>query len=398
MTSIASSLRTQPWRARVFSHERGGFSDVRDGNVLIYWPHGFGDWVQLSYILPFLERSNRYWITRYGDDNVSVLEGHASVTPVYLGINSTHCGDGKLFGNRHFGISYGDVDGTERELRVPAALHRLCRDNAIDTVLWSSFPETAGHVPYPFHTKARNVLRYLIGDPAARRQLNGSPLESTISFQTTAWLARWVEARLRNFADFDGKRLCILGRNGYTSVGKNWGHLWREDLPRERSREGEECRDFMRLMLKSDPRWLFLVIEDRLFDGDDTVRSRELCAVSYAELFGTPDTAPLPFGLVMKALIDIADLCVGVPAAPYHLAMTKSELPVVGIWTEHLPSWFDEPKADSVHVVSRNLRDRALDRRPGSFARQEELAFRLVEVDSRVITGEQVMSAVEALL
>ena len=30
---------------------------------------------------------------------------------------------------------------------------------------------------------------------------------------------------------------------------------------------GEECRDFMRLMLKKDSKWLFLVTEDRLFEG-----------------------------------------------------------------------------------------------------------------------------------
>jgi len=317
---------------------------------------------------------------------------------VYLGCNSTHCGDGEAFGNRHLGIRYEDATGGELELRLPATLHQCCVGNDIRTVLWSSFPETQGHVPYPFHTKARNLIRYLASDALLNRSLTGPPLRHNLCFAVPSWVAQWVESRLRNFVGLGAGKLCVIGRNGYTSLGKNWGHLWREDLPGARSHEGEECRDFMRLLLRRDPRWIFLVIEDRLFQGYDTVRSRELRAFSYAELFGTPDTSSLPFGLVMKVLLSLADLCVGVPAGPYHLAMALAELPVVGIWTEHLPSWYDEPKEASIHVVSRNVRDRQLDQRPGSFDSRGDLAFRLMAVDTRIITGEQVLSAVEELI
>ncbi len=32
-------------------------------------------------------------------------------------------------------------------------------------------------------------------------------------------------------------------------------------------------------------------------------------------------------------------------------------MPRVGIWIQHLPSWYDEPNTASVHVISRNVRE-----------------------------------------
>jgi hypothetical protein len=390
-------MRTAPWRARVYSHERGDFRHVRDRRVLIYFPHGFGDWVQFASVVPLLDDSNRYWITRFGDDNTSLFDAHSQVTPAYVGYSSTHCADGDAFGNRHFGIDYDAITGDELELQLPMTLHECCARHDIRTMLWSSFPETYGHAAYPFHTKARNTIRALAPESRVEESLRGIPLRSSISFDTPGWVVQWVEARLRNLAG-NGSRFCVIGRNGYTAVGKNWGHQWREDLPRGRAREGEECRDFMRLMLRRDPRWIFLVMEDRHFGGDDTVRSGDLRAVSYAELFGTPGPSSIPFGLVMKAVLSLADLCVGVPAGPYHLAMARADLPVVGLWIEHLPSWYDEPRADSVHVISRNVRERQLHERPGSFTSLGPLEFRALEVDTRIITGEQALHAVENVL
>jgi hypothetical protein len=391
-------MQTEVYRARVLSDDRGNFSRVRHSNVLIYFPHGFGDWVQLGYVLPLLEPSNRYWITRFGDDNTSVIKDHAKLAPVYLGVNSTHCSDGEVFGVRHFGIVHDEINGEERDLRLPRSLYDACVRNRIEVVLWPGFPETGGLVQYPYHSKARNLLSYLV-EPGRLSGLRlDRPLRSSISFAADPYVTNWVESRLTTFAGFGERRMCIIGRNGYTAVGKNWGHLWREDLPGGAGREGDECREFMRLMLRKDPRWMFLVVEDRLFEGDDTLRSRELHAFSYAELFGTPDTSGLPFGLVMKVLANLADLCIGVPAGPYHLCMAKSSLPTIGLWIEHLPSWFDEPKSDSLHLVSRNVHDRALDQRVGSFSTKGQLGFELIWLDTRIVTGERVIGAVEELL
>jgi hypothetical protein len=388
------SLRLQAWTA-----ERGEFTRVRGESVLLYWPHGFGDWVQLAYVLPLLERSNRYWITRFGDDNVAVMDGNPHVTPLPVGVGSVHCDDGGDFHNQHFGLEYdGIVEGEPMPLELPLALAEQCRQHDVRHIVWSNFPETHGMTEFPFHSKARGCLRTLAGEAKLRRTDLSRPLPSSINFEVAPVITAWVESRLRSHAGFAaGRRLCIVGRNGYTSIGKNWGHLWREDLCPSSRREGVECIDFMRIMRKKDPRWLFVVMEDRLFPGEDSVCSPELHAWSYAALFGTPDNSVLPFGLVMKVLVNLAELCVGVPSGPYHLAMAKPGLPTVGIWIEHLPSWYDEPKAASRHVISRNVRDCGLDRRPGSFFRKEGLEFRALCVDSRIITGEQVVAAVEDL-
>jgi hypothetical protein len=381
------------FRARAFSGDEGAFHDVKNARVLIYFPHGFGDWVQLAYVLPALEPSNRYWITRSGDNNVSVMEGNPHVTPVYLGNNVVSDGDD----TRHLGMGCQPLDGTPVELWVPPSLYDVCSQNHIDVVFWTGFPETGGHIDPPFQSKARNMIRCVASPQSAVTNLM-RPLRSSISFEVTPWLQQWVEARLKNWIGFGERKLCIIARNGYTSVGKNWGHLWRDDLPAGRRREGEECRDFMRLMLRKDPRWAFLSIEDRIFKGEHTVRDPELHSYSFAELFGPVTSCNVPFGILMKALIRMSNLVVGVPAGPYHLAMAKAEVPTVGVWIEHLPAWFDEPNACSVHVVSRNVRERGLDRRPGSVASSSKMAFRMIFVDTRIITGEQVMEAAVSLL
>src|SRR5215469_13125610 len=79
--------------------DRGRFADLRDARVLVYWPHGLGDWVHLSTIAPLLERSNTYAITRFGDDYVSLMDGNRYFTPLYSGVRAP--GDGAEQGARH---------------------------------------------------------------------------------------------------------------------------------------------------------------------------------------------------------------------------------------------------------------------------------------------------------
>ena len=154
----------------------------------------------------------------------------------------------------------------------------------------------------------------------------------------------------------------------------------------------------MRLLLRKDPRWMFLVMEDQFFEGDDTMRSPALQAYSYAEIFGTIGSDAPPFGLVMKALVNLADLAVGIPAGPFHLCMAKDGLPTVGLWIDQLPCWYDEPKPDSIHLISRNVRDIRGGQVPSSFVEKDGLRLRTRWLDTRRIPGEQVLSAVEALL
>lgn len=387
----------KPYEARVFGNGQDGFSDIRNSNVLFYWPHGFGDWVFLSYILPLLEPTNRYFITRFGDHNTAMMDGCAHVTPLYIGENQTD--SGARAGCEHLGLRLPTQrsDGT-KTLQLPLALYNACREFRIDAVFDHWFPETHGRALVPYHTKGRNLLPMLAREDRLARGNLHLPLSSGLNFAVPPWIRGWVESRLRSIAGWDGERLCLIGRQGYTSVGKNWGHRWREDIPENERAEGAECREFIREMLRRDPRWVFVTIEERHFSGNDTVRDHSLRCVSYAELFGTGDEGAIPFGLVMKALVGFADLAVGVPAGPYHLCMAKPGLPTVGLWLEHMPSWYDEPKAESVHLISQNVWASEGAHRPGSFEQCGELKFRSKRLETRIIPGSVVVEAVDELL
>ena len=100
-------METLTYRMRVFRHDNEGFRSLKNANILIYWPHGVGDFVFLGYILPLLEPTNRYWVTRFGDDMVSVMEGNELITPIYTGLVKAN--DGRNLGHRHFGLKYDEL-------------------------------------------------------------------------------------------------------------------------------------------------------------------------------------------------------------------------------------------------------------------------------------------------
>lgn len=387
-------METKTVTLRVYTHDRGGFAALKDERVLLYWPHGFGDWVQFSAMLPFLEDSNRYWITRFGDDSVSLMEGHRIAAPIYLGTKSPHCEDGGAFGNRHFGLKYESICGTEARLRVPLSLYEVIRKNQITSMLWTWYPETHGFHAPPFHTKARAITRTLArGLPPEFAK----PLPSTLCMIGEPLIMQIVEARLKSRCGFGERRLCLIGRNGYTSVGKNWGHLYREDLPEGRRCEGQECREFIQLMLKKSCHWCFLLMEDRNFA--DSIKDPALNTFAFSDLFGEPENSVAPFGQIMKCLSGFASLCVGVPAGPYHFAAQVPTLPTIGIWIEHLPSWYDEPREGLVHVIGRCAADRVSETQPsGSFLSLGAFHFRALTLETRYVPGPAVLDAAEVLL
>ncbi len=345
-----------PYEFQVLRDRMNVLHEANGLNILIHWPHGFGDFVFLGHVLPLINPKNRYFICRMGDDNSSVFEGSGHVTPLYSGCNSVHLPSENRSPLPHLGL-HSLSGGGMQTLHLPAALAAECGRYKIRHLLAPHFPEIYGRAAFPFHSKARHLLCALVPNTGDLASVLNRPLCNAISFSVPESVMRWVEARLNTCGGLHGRKLCIIGRNGYTSVGKNWAHRWREDLPAGEQVEGQECRDFMRLMLAKDPCWLFLTCEDRLASGYNTVRDPQLNCVSYAELFGSRNEGAMPYGWVMRALINLAELMVGVPSGPYHLAMVKKSLPVVGIWIEHFPSWYDEPKEESLHLISRNLVD-----------------------------------------
>lgn len=393
---VEGGLYTHEYRCRVYVENGNNFRNVQKSNVLIYFRHGFGDLVTFSSILPLLEPSNRYWVTRFGDDYTSILDGSA-FSPVYLGSTSIKCSDGGAYGICNFGIDSNRFGGGEQVLQMPISLWEFCTQQNISAILAPGYPEIHGNSPAPYHTKARYCLQALVNTRQISADRLSQPLPSPICFEIDGWLASFVHARLVNYGGLGRRKLCIISRTGYTAHGKNWGHLFREDMPEGNQRQGEEVRDFCRLMLSRDPNWMFVPIEDVMFEGDDTLRSEDLHCYSFAELFSDVNERGIPFGLVMKAMVAMADLAIGVPTGPYHLAMAHPSLPTVGIWLEHHPSWYDEPKANSIHLVSRRVRDEYKDRRCGSFADWKGLHYRIRNVDGRIITGEEAVNAVEEL-
>jgi hypothetical protein len=391
-------MYSRPYEAEVYAPGRGNFPSLRNRNVLIYWPHGVGDWVFLSNIIPVLNRSNRYFVTRYGDDTVALFDGSEYATPLYIGVNSPHCGDGKAYHNEHFTVDYDTIDGSTKMLELPLGLYEQCRKNDIDTFLFHSFYEVYGWRDFPFHTKGRNTLPELVDGETLNSARLDTSLRSAVNPHVDSWVKKWIESRLESFTGREGRKLCLICRNGYTSTSKNWGHKWREDMPEGKQNEGEEARDFMRLLLDKDPNWIFLTFEDRLFNGYDTLRDASLNSFSYADVFNTVGDGCAPYALILRALMEIADLCIGVPVGPYHLSMAYPNLPSVGLWIDHIPSWYDEPKSGSINIINSHAIHQKYYDRPGSFDERELLNFHARHVDTRIITGDQVFSSVEELL
>ena len=157
----------------VLREDRGRFAALRDTRVLIYWPHGLGDWVHFGGVLPLLEPSNTYAITRFGDDYVSLMEGSAPIEPLFSGVRSPQ--DGASRGARHLGLSLHRCDGRRVSVALPPPLDDAVMRFAPGVVLWTDYPETEGRTAYPFHTKARNLIRLLVRDERlANRRSRGS--------------------------------------------------------------------------------------------------------------------------------------------------------------------------------------------------------------------------------
>lgn len=374
---------------RVYNPDRAGCDRIKNSNIFLYWPHGFGDWVFLGYVLPLLGNGNRFWISRFGDDNVSLFEGSPDVTPVYTGHN--RCNDGEPYGNRHFGLLRDSFDGSPKEVHLPVSLHRVFKEAGVETMLWSGFPETHGRVPPPFHTKARQFLSFL--NPAAQN-LN-RPLVNTISRFPPKHILDWGRTRIENFTIGHTSRICVIGRTGYTSVGKNWGHKFREDLPEDQRYEASEAIQFIKALRRKDRSWIFVTLDEG--DIANYCKENGIDGVwSFYDVFGPLGEFGVPFGLSLKSLFLRTELFVGVPAGPYHLSMIYSDFPTIGLWIEHFPSWYDEPKKTSVHLVGRDLEKNRTS--PGTFSNWEGVAFDTRRQPTRHISADAVLSTVEELL
>jgi hypothetical protein len=348
--------------------DRGRFAALRDRRVLIYWPHGLGDWVHLSAILPLLEPSNAYAIARFGDDYVSVMEGNAYVEPLASGVDTPD--DGSSRGTLHLGLRLRECNGRKRRIAVPSPLSEAVARFAPDTLLWTDYPETEGRTPYPFHTKARNLARLLVRPERLAGIDLSPPLPSTLDFSVPVATQRLVDDRLLQFAPA-GARIGVISRSGVTASRKAWG-------------DASEARAFVAAMQGDGP-WRFISMDDEtLGEGVGGFRA----------LFGDIGE---PFARLYKALAARIDLFVGIPAGPLHLTLARGGVPVVGLWMAHHPDWYDEPNSAAIHVVGRYVRDRRFDRRAASTSKPPSLAHRIIYLDTLEIPADAVVDVARAL-
>lgn len=349
--------------------DRGRFAAVRDARVLIYWPHGLGDWVHFGGVAPLLEPSNAYAITRFGDDYVSVMEGSAGVEPLFSGVRAPS--DGASCGARHLGMPLSQCDGRKMSVLFPPGLDVAVTRFAPDIVLWTDYPETEGRTSFPFHTKARNLIRLLAPVEQLASVDLAVPLRNVIDFSAPPQTQRRVDERLAQFTQAAG-RLAVISRSGVTAARKNWG-------------EGSEARAFVAALRRESPGWRFISMDDEnLGEG----------VAGFRTLFGDLDE---PFARAYKALAKRIDLFVGVPAGPLHFTLARGGVPTIGIWMAHHPDWYDEPSPDAIHLVGRYVRDRAFERRPATTTKPPSLQHRLIYVDEPTIGADVVVEAARRL-
>ncbi len=350
--------------------DRQRFADLRGSRVLIYWPHGLGDWVHLSAIAPLLEQSNAYAITRFGDDYVSVMDANRFFTPLHSGVRAPS--DGAERGALHFGVTLRECDGRRVSLALPSPLDEEVLRFAPEALLWTDYPETEGKTAYPFHTKARNLARLLVRPERLQGFDLSRPLSGTIDFTVSDDLRRRVDQRLARFAP-PQSRIALVSRAGVTAARKNWG-------------DGSEFAQVTATLARRDLRWRFISMDEE---------TPHPAVAGFRALFRGIDE---PFARILKALLARIDLTIAVPAGPLHVAMSHGAIPTVGLWLAHHPDWYDEPNANAVHLIGRYVRDRGFDRRPATSTKPPSLAHRIEYLDTLHVPAAAVLGAVDSLI
>lgn len=353
----------------VYEERRGRFARLHDANVLIYWPHGLGDWAHLSRIVGLLEPSNRYAVTRYGDDYVALFEGNPYARPIYSGTRAIS--DGSPYGARHFGLNFKRLRGAVETVN-PAGFEDAFAHERFDALLYTDYPEREGRTRFPFQTKARAMLHDLTERARLQTLALDRVLPATIAFDTQTPAA--VQERLHAFCGENG-RLLLFTPSGHTAERKNW--------------ERALAQRFVALALRAWPDMQVLSFDESAVRGEAADRAR-----AYSDLFGD---LGLPFAQVLKALVCRASAAIGVPAGPLHVALARDDLPVVGLWHAHHPDWYEERNATALHLIGGEAVARRLDRRPATRSTPEHLRNRTLTCAPSQIPPEAAIEALSAL-
>ncbi|MGC2129212.1 MAG: glycosyltransferase family 9 protein [Candidatus Aquilonibacter sp.] len=359
----------------VYSDDGRRFGSVTNRRVLIYWPHGLGDFVHLSFVVPLLEPTNEYCLTRFGDDFVHLYEVGERVLPLFSGTREP--GKGSALGARpHFGLDLDHPPDGITRLDVPEPLRSRIEEHGIEALLVCRYPEMTGRTPYPWQTKAR----YLASRIAAPQRLActdlSQPLRSSLAFRAPLQAEQRIEARLRE-AIPTGARLYVLSAGGHTQVDKVWPE--------------HEIAAFAREVRRRDSHARLVTVDERT----SAVIGRESgIAPTTTDLFGDLE---LPFAHVLVTLVRAAHAYVGVASGPLHAAIAMGGRPTVGLWLAHWPEYYDEPSSEAIHLVGPEVYRRGLDRRIGARtkARAGVLPYRIEAFRDRPPTSADALDALE---
>jgi hypothetical protein len=355
----------------VYDEHRGGFAALTGRRVLIYWPHGLGDFVHLAYVLPLLEPSNEYFLTRFGDDFVHLYDTAAIAHPIYSGERRIGAGSPP-----HFGVNFKKIRNRVERLTIPEPLRSRIESARIDTVLYTDYPEKTGRVAYPFHTKARYIIGKLVAPERLAQFDLSQPLQPGIPFTAPDASRRLVEDRLRAAVE-PGDRLYLISPGGHTQLDKIWPEA--------------SVAEFARLVRARDARARVVVIDERT---SDAIGREPGLAPTTADLFAGLD---VPFAHLLTTLIRASHAYAGVSSGPLHCAIAIGGRPTAGIWLAHWPEYYDEP-SEAVHLVGPNVYRKKLDQRIGAYTKKQApaLRYRIVPFRERMPAAADVLDALDS--
>ncbi len=336
--------------------ERGGyFARLRNRRVLIYWPHGLGDFVHLSYLVPLLEPSNAYYLTRFGDDFVHLYDEGEILQPMLSGVRAIS--DGSEFGARHLGIDFKKIRNRSTKVELPEPLRRRVREAQIDAILYTDYPEYEGKRAFPFHTKIRALARDLVSPERLASFDFSKPLRSSLRFAAPAESIRRIEERLRTYVA-SGERFILVSAGGHTNLKKIWPE--------------PEIEAFAHEMQARDAKTKVITVDERT---SAAIGREPGLAPTTRDLFGDMN---VPFAHMLMALIRASYAFVGVASGPLHAALAIGGRPIVGIWLAHYPDWYDEPHSGAIHLAGPYVYRKKLNRRKATTTSPESFRARAV--------------------
>ncbi len=354
-----------------YNERSGRFARLRGERIAIYWPHGFGDWIHFGTIAPMLSPENVYAIFRLGDDYSALYSGAQPVGSFPSGVRSL--ADGSALGARHLGLNWKRLSGKRERIALPGELPSAFADFAPTALLYTDYPEPEGRYAFPFHTKARALARSLVEESRLSRFDLARPLPQSLQFTVSPELQRRFDDALARYIS-PRDRLLLVAVGGHTFPGKNW--------------PSEDARAFVELLAMRDPR-MRVILLDPLGDPDDGWHER--CnIVSFRSVVADFNE---PFAALFLALTARLHACIGVPSGPLHAISARADIPLVGLWFAHYPTWYDEPNPLALHLVGRRPIARGFHLRPASTSLPTTLAYRIETVDSERISPERVLDA-----